>query len=341
MRKFRFLSLVFLGLAFLSASCGKKEEDMSPVQPGETEVFKDQVYKFSFKAPKKWVAESTPGTRTAYFSSQGAEVRFSKFTEGEYGAKIEVGVKNGSTKENALDEYKGSLEGVNFGNPEQATLGGAPALKVTFNQGNDDDAYMGYRIYVQKDSVVTYFEAATFGKKRMDKYKAVFALAEQSVTPGYVLNLKSGKLDSATIATLKEEARPSDRLSNYNGNGYSIEYPDNFNVRATAKGVSFEGDWKGATIVVDVIAAGQGADLAKFAEENSKKTYGGAAVSNASISGESAKVINYSMVSGVGSRAYFLMKGTNAYRITINWPKEQEAFFKPIFEKAASSFKFK
>lgn len=336
----RFLALVFL--SYLVAGCGSKEEDMTPVQPGETEVFKDQVYKFSFKAPKNWVAESTPGTRTAYYSSQAAIVRFQKFTEGEYGAKIEAGAKEGTTAAHALADYKASIEGLTFGADEQTTLGGEPAMKVTFSQGDDEDAYMGYRIYTQKDSVVTYFEAATFGKKRMDKYKAVFELAEKSIQPGYVLKLRAdGQMDSATIAKLKEEAVPSERLSAYNGGGFTIGYPDNFNVRASGKSVKFEGDWKGATIQVDAIDAGAGADLAKFAEENSKKAYGGAAITNATIGRQPAKVINYSMVSGVGSRAYFVLNGQTVYRITINWPRELEGSFKPAFEKAVASFSLK
>jgi hypothetical protein len=332
---------VIVLLALLYVGCGSKEEDMTPVQPGETEIFKDQVYKFSFKAPKNWVAESTPGVRTAYYSSQAAETRFQKFTEGEFGGKIEVGAKEGSTTDMALADFKASIEGLVFGNEEATTLGGAPAKKITFSQGDDEDAYVGYRIYTHKDSVVTYFEAATFGKKRLDKYKAVFDLAEQSVIPGYVLNLKAGgELDSATIATLKDEAKPSDRMSTYNGTGFTISYPDNFNVRAAGKSVTFEGDWKGATIRVDAIPSG-GSDLAKFADENSKKAYGGAAVSNATVGGQPAKVINYSMVAGVGSRAYFVMNGATAYRITINWPKELEGAFKPAFEKAATSLQLK
>lgn len=335
----RYSVMVFLALFI--AGCGSKEEDMTPVQPGETEVFKDQVYKFSFKAPKNWVAESTPGVRTAYYSTQAAETRFQKFTEGEFGAKIEVGAKEGSTAALSLADFKASIEGLTFGADEQTTLGGEPATKVTFSQGEDEDGYVGYRIYTQKDSVVTYFEAATFGQKRMEKYKAVFELAEKSVIPGYVLKLRAdGQMDSTTLAQLKEEATPSERMSAYNGSGFTISYPDNFNVRAGGKSVTFEGDWKGATIRVDAIASG-GSDLAKFADENSKKAYGGAAVSNATIGGQPAKVINYSMVSGVGSRAYFVMSGETAYRITINWPKELEGAFKPVFEKAASSFQLK
>lgn len=336
-----FSRFLILSAFIIVAGCGKKSEDMAPVQPGETEIFKDQVYKFSYKAPKTWVAESTPGRQTSYYSSQGAEVRFQKFTEGDYGAKIEVGIKEGMSKEKAVEDFKDGIEGITFGETETTTLSGQPALKISYNQGADPDSYMGYRIYTQKDSIVTYFEAATFGKDRMNKYKAIFDLAENSVTPGYVLNLKSGKLDSNAIATLKEESKPSDRSSTYNGNGYSIQYPDNFNIKAGAKGVKFEGSWTGATINVDVIPAGAGADLAKFAEENSKKAYGGAAVSSATIGGQSAKVINYSQVSGVGSRVYMLLKGTNVYRITINWPKELEGSFKAAFEKAANSFTFK
>jgi hypothetical protein len=335
------ISIYIIALAaFIAPGCGKKSEDMTPVQPGETTVFKDQVYKFSFKAPKAWVAESVPGATTGYYSSQGSEVRFQKFTEGDYGAKIEVGVRDGYTKEQAIEDFKKTFEGVTFKGPEPATLENLPALKISFTTGTGDDAYMGYRIYGNKDSVVTYFEASTFGQKRTDKYKAVFDMAEKSVTLGYVLKMTGGKMDSATIAKYKEEAKPSDNLTNYNGNGYSISYPDNFNIQATGKGVKFEGDWRGATISVDVFPS-NGSDLGKFAQENASKNYGGAAVGGGSVGSESAKVINYSPVAGVSSRAYFVAKGGNVYRITINWPKELESAFRPPFEKSVNSFKLK
>jgi hypothetical protein len=332
--------ILLIAALFVIVSCGKQAEDMTPVQPGETEVFKDQVYKFSFKAPKNWVVESSPGLRTIYYSTQASQTRFQKFTEGDMGAKIEVGVKSPSTTEQSVADFRDALEGVTYSEPEQTTLGGAPAMKITFHQGDEDDAYIGYRIFAQKDSVVTYFEAATFGKQRMAKYKPVFDMAEGSVTLGYVLKL-TGKLDSSTIATLKEEAKPSDRLSTYNGSGWTMQYPDNFNVRVTGKNITFEGAWKGATIVVDMFDMPEGNDLAKFADENSKKTYKGAPVSNGTVSGKQAKVINYSMVAGVGSRAYFVANGGKVYRITINWPKELESSFLSSFEKSVNTFTIK
>jgi hypothetical protein len=331
--------LSIFALAFFVASC-KKSEDMAPVQPGETVTFKDQVYKFMFKAPKAWIAESTPGVRTSYYSTQQSEVRFQKFTEGDYGAMIETGVKNPSTVADAMNEFKTNfiLEGATFTGPENVQIGNVTAQKISFNVGTDEDAYQGYRIFANKDSVVTYFQAATFGKKRMDKYKAVFDMAQASLTPGYVLVFTPGKIDSATMEQLKKDATPSPNMSSYNGNGYTIDYPENFNAQATSKGIKFEGDWKGATIMVDVIPSNN-ASLDAFADAAAKALGGSAA--GATVGGQAGKVINYSAASSYGSRAYVTVKGANAYRISINWPKEMEGSFKSAMEKSAASFKLK
>src|SRR5438067_2188079 len=113
---------------FVITGCGKKEEDMTPIQPGETVTYKDLVYRFSFKAPKSWAAESVPGRQTFYYSTPATETRFQKFTEGDYGARVGVGVIEHSTKEKAAENFKSSMENVNYGTPENTTLGGLPAL---------------------------------------------------------------------------------------------------------------------------------------------------------------------------------------------------------------------
>jgi hypothetical protein len=172
----------------------------------------------------------------------------------------------------------------------------------------------------------------------MQKYKAVFDTAEKSVTLGYVLKMTGGKIDSATMAKLKEETKPSESFTTYNGNGFTISYPDNFSSTSTGKGAKFEGDWKGATIIVDV-SPSNNASLDAYAGAAAIAL--GGSPTNGNIGGESAKIINYSAAGGYGSRAYIIVKGANAYRITINWPKELEASFRPAFEKAANSFKLK
>src|ERR1035441_6482184 len=100
--------LILVSIAAL-ASCAGKQEDMTPVQPGEMVTYKDLIYRFSFKAPKLWAVESTPGVKTTYYSSPATETRFQKFTEGDFGARIEVGAMEHSTKEKAAADFKQSM----------------------------------------------------------------------------------------------------------------------------------------------------------------------------------------------------------------------------------------
>lgn len=315
---------------------------MTPVQPGQTETFKDQVYKFSFKAPDEWVVESQPGKKTTYYTTQGAITRFTKFTEGDYGARVEVGSEENTTKEMVADSYKNSIEGVIFDGPKETTLGGKPAIRYDYRVDSDDpDGYVGYRIFGQDDSTVTYFDAATFGKARMTKYHPVFDLAEKSVTLGYVAKqTASGEMDSASLARQLEDMKPSETMKTYDGQGFSIAYPENFSAGGTGKGVAIKGDRNDATIQVDILDS-KGTALDKFVAENAAKVYRGAGVGNATVGGQAGKVINYSFNPSVKSRAYFVAKGNNIFRITVNTPTQLEDAFRPAFERSVASFKLK
>ena len=311
------------------------------MQPGETVTYKDDARKFSFKAPKAWVAESQPGVRTTYYSTSGAKSRFTTFSEGDLGARIEVGVDSGKTAQAEAEQFRLSLEGVTFSNPETSTLGGQAAVKVSYSQGKEADAFSGYRIFADHDSLVTYFDAATFGDGRMKKYAPIFDMAEKSVSLAHIIRISaSGKMDSASEAALNEDIKPSETMSPYSGNGFTIDYPSNFNIRASSKGALIKGERNDATLQIDQLDNPAG-DLAKFANENSQKVYRSAAVQSTKIGGEDAKYINYSFSSAAGSRAYFVGKGKVVYRITINWPVAQEASYKPALEKSALSFKLK
>ncbi len=335
-------TIALMAFAFVASSCGKKSEDMTPVKAGETVAYKDMVLKFGFKAPKNWVAESIPGKHTGYYSTAATETRFQKFTEGDFGARVEVGSAEHTSKEMAMAAFKESFEGVTFKDPVPTTLGGAPAMKIAYSQSGDEDALTGYRIFADKDSLMTYFDAATFGEKRMAKYKEVFDMSEKSVVVAYTIKVDaSGKLDSASEAQMMEDMKPSETFSNYNGSSYTIEYPNNFNIKASGKGAVIKGDRNDATIQIDMLENPGKADLDKFVKENSEKIYRGAAVQNATVGGQAAKMINYSFDPRAGSRAYFVMKGTSVYRVTINWPASLEAAYKPSLEKAATSFKAK
>ena len=334
------LPFVLFSVLFILASCAKKEEDMTPVQPGETVTYKDLVYRFSFKAPKSWVVESVPGRRTTYYSSAATETRFQKFTEGDYGARVEVGVVEHATKEKAASDFKQSMENVNFTGPEPTTLAGQPAIKVTYNITGDEDGLAGYRIFTDKDSLVTYFDAATFGAKRMAKYQPVFDMAEKSVQPAFVLKITNGKIDSASMNAMMEQMKPSENFETYNGAGFSIQYPDNFHASAMAGGVEIKGEREDAMVRVDVNSVQAGIDMNKYVDENAKKTYHGATPQNATLGGQPAKMISYG-TSAATARAYFVMSGQKVYRITVSWPNSLEASFRPAIEKSVQSFRVK
>lgn len=331
---FLFVSLIAL------ASCSKKQEDMTPVQPGESVTYKDLVYRFSFKAPKAWVVESVPGRNTTYYSSSATETRFQKFTEGDYGARVGVAVVEHMTKEKAAEDFKGSMENVNFTAAEATTLGGLPALKIGYST-SEEDGLTGYRIFTDKDSLLTYFDAATFGADRMKKYAAVFDLAEKSVQPAFVYKVTNGKIDSASLSAMMEQMKPSQIFSTFSGTGFSIQYPDNFSASAMAAGVEIKGERADAMVRVDANPVAKGIDLAKYVAENSKSAiYRGAAPQGATLSGQPAKVLSYG-TSGATARTYFVMSGEKVYRITVSWPNELEAAFRPALEKSVQSFKLK
>lgn len=310
------------------------------MQPGEMVTYKDLVFHFSFKAPKTWAVESTPGSKTTYYSSPSTETRFQNFTEGDMGARIEVGAMEHITKEKAAANFKQSMENVAFTGPDPDTLGGQAAVKVSYSIAGDENGLMGYRIFTDKDSLVTYFDAATFGAQRMAKYAPIFDLSRQSVVPAFVMKITNGKYDSASMSAMMQQMQPSSTFSTYTGSGFSIQYPDNFSASPMGGGVEIKGERADAMVRVDARTVQKGIDLDKYVTENAQKTYHGATASNATIGGQTAKMISYGSA-GATARAYFVMSGQTIYRITVSWPNSLESAFRPALEKSVQSFKAK
>ncbi len=335
-------SIILLLAAASIIGCSKKEESMAPVQPGEMVTYTDLVFHFSFKAPKSWAVESTPGNRTTYYSSPSTETRFQNFTEGDMGARIEVGAMEHSTKEQEANNFKQSMSGVNFTGPTPDTLGGQPAIRIDYSQPDDPNGLTGYRIFTDKDSLVTYFDAATFGAKRMTKYGAIFDLSKQSVQPGFVMKITNGKYDSASMQAMMQQMQPSSTFSTYNGSGFSIQYPDNFSATGiSGGGVEIKGERADAMVRVDANTIQKGITLDKYVSDNAQKTYHGAAVQKTSVGGQAAQMVSYGSA-GATARAYFIMGNpTTIYRITVSWPNSLESAFRPALEKSVQSFHLK
>ncbi|MFI5201658.1 MAG: hypothetical protein ACHQNE_04680 [Candidatus Kapaibacterium sp.] len=335
-------SLILLLAIASTVGCTKKE-DMTPVQPGEMVTYTDLGLHFSFKAPKSWMAESTPGVRTTYYSTPSTETRFQNLNsnEGDLGARVEVGAKEHSTKEKEAAAFQQSYGGVTFTGPTPDTLGGLPAIRLDYTVTGDPNGLTGYRIFTDKDSLVTYFDAATFGVARMAKFAPIFDLSKASVHPGFAMKITNGKYDSASMSAMMQQMEPSSTFSTYNGSGFSIQYPDNFAASGiSGGGVEIKGQRADAMVRVDANSVQKGITLDKYVAENAEKTYHGATPTNATIGGQSAKMVSYGS-SGATARAYFVMSGQTIYRITVSWPNSLESAFRPALEKSVQSFKVK
>ncbi len=333
--------ILVLAIAVL-AGCAKKE-DMTPVQPGEMVTYTDLALHFSFKAPKSWMAESTPGDQTTYYSTPSTETRFQNLNsnEGDLGARVQVGAKEHSTKEAAAAEFQQGYGGITFTGPTPDTLGGLPAIRLDYSVTGDQNGLTGYRIFTDKDSIVTYFDAATFGAARMAKYAPIFDLSKASVQPAFPLKITNGKYDSASMQAMMQQMEPSSTFSTCSGSGFSIQYPDNFTASGiSGGGVEIKGERADAMVRVDANTVQKGITLDKYVNDNAQNTYHGASVQNTSVGGASARVISYGSA-GATARAYFVMSGQTIYRITVSWPNSLETAFRPGLEKSVQSFKAK
>ena len=149
---------------------------MTPVQPGEMATYKDLVYRFSFKAPKAWTVESVRARRLLIIPRHRQKHDFKNLPKAISARASRLAQWSIHPKKKAA-AFKQSMENIKFTGPQPTTLGGEPALKVAYSISGDEDGLTGYRIFADKDSLVTYFDAATFGAKRLAKYKPVFDLS--------------------------------------------------------------------------------------------------------------------------------------------------------------------
>ena len=159
--------------------------------------------------------------------------------------------------------------------------------------------------------------------------------------PAFVLKITGGKIDSASMSAMMEQMKPSATFSTYQGSGYTIQYPDNFSASPrSSNGVEIKGERADAMVRVDANEVQKGIDLNKYVAENAQKTYNGASAQSVTLGGQTAKMISYGSSSAT-ARAYFVMSGQTVYRITVSWPNELEASFRPALEKSVQSFKAK
>lgn len=332
MSLYRLLTLAFVA-TILASGCVRKA---TPTPIDGLELVKDPLRKFEVKVPHNWIKQTQTGDLIIAYSKPGVSRRFLDFSKGEGGAKIELRaltidstrtidslIKNSKLEfEDKLDRYK----------IDNVTLGGKPAKKLYVKFDQEDGEYRSEAYFAENDSVVTILTLAAFGST-FDDYEKEFAEIVASVKLARKPDAPKGP---DTLAPQGPEP-PSDTLRSYSAPDYTIQIPQNFDgKKSQAAGmlssVNFVGSRLDCNIQIDVFDASKQKNLEKILIQN-RASYGGKDPMGVTLSGVKAAYFSYNPSGTVSSRAYFAVKGTKLYRITVNWYKAEEKIYLPAFEK--------
>ena len=157
-----------LAVSVMAAGCGGKKES-GPVVAKNFSEYTDQFLKFSVRYPSEWKSGVSAGSQAVFYSSPEVADGFMRYEPNKQrGAKIDVhAIKGGQEELNkSITELKEPFTDPKvFKEPEQVTLNGMPATKISYSFEVEDTKFTAERYYVMKDSVVTYLETAVIGER--------------------------------------------------------------------------------------------------------------------------------------------------------------------------------
>ncbi len=326
-------------LLVLFVSCGKKEP---PKLTFEFQGYENPTLRYHLEYPKGWTITTDPG-KVRLLSSQDAYDKFVDPTsKGSIGALIIISTSKDSLGGDlqkfydatlAVDKDKESIE--KYEEVTDAKVGDKTAKRLYYRLKYDKATIKRVEKYLVTTDTLDYTIEFISFNEMFESYKPVVEkLVSTFVFPK---KLEKGQEDPGN--------KPSEIFSTYNNPLYSIDYPDNFNIKAAKKGetgstATFSGYRLDCTFVVDVFPS-QALSVEKVFDQNKGKYPGAGGQKETTINGLKAIYLNYAGAANIGSRAYFVVKGDKVYRLTLNWFKQQEADYISTFEKMASSLKVK
>lgn len=332
----KFIIIAFSILAtILFLNCGGK--DFKKIESLKT--YEDPAVHFALKYPANWIKYETPSLRFLCYSDQSVKLRYPRYEPiGGAGGKIEVlivSLDSTQTIDSVL--MNGHIfEKTTYSPPEKVIIDGVNGLKESYGFELEDGTFYGERYVATKDNklaTVINFEAfANTWEFYQKDFEEILKSVKLAVKP-------AGQID--TINQTVEADPPSSSLRTVDGDGYSIQIPDNF---SSERGL-YIGQRRGDSYIkVDVFNAAKTQDLDKLVNENKKKLPGAGQVQDVNINGEKAKKVFYKPTGKISGEMYFILKNKKLYRVTINWysaDKEEEKLFKPILQKCVSTLSIK
>jgi hypothetical protein len=330
--------LFFCTAMFLLPGCSKKGS--SDIK--EWETFQDSYFRVTFNYPKDWYVVKDENHILIYNSVDVADKFFTHDPYKPDGVQIIVGAERSDTVQDYvkyMDNYRADMEAAGFGikSVENAKMDGLDAKEITYSGSYDERTKItAVRAATLKDSTIYYVQYAAFNDLYAP-YRPVF----DSVMATLVL-----PKPKAQSTNPNAEVFPEAETKVIKNSVLDITVPGNMmDTYPAPKGdVTFAMSLKiyrnDCTIDIDVRSAKK-LTLDKVVDQNSKKIKNASGPFPATIGSEKAKYFNYSLMKGVKSRIYFIVKNDKIYRVIMNYYAPMEKDFLPAFEKAIASIRIK
>lgn len=336
------LALLVAG-ALAVSGCGEKEKVYKPI--AQWEQYHDQFTGLRFTHP---LADSTAwllnadGNRISVTSSLPAAEKFVDpyaDDKGEYGMQVTV-FRERPDSLLALDEVmmayakERKSEGFNISKIDTITIDSTDARKFTY-YGNftQKTKLTRTRVYAIRDSVQYYLEYGAFN----DLFQPYSYIMDTLLTS---LRLPRPRPKGEAA----DESLPSITFTEFSNDFLRISYPDNFGANTpSVKGdtkfsLVIKGYRQDCTVQIDILPA-KGLTVEKVFDQNQGKFARVAGKGETTIAGLKAMFLNYTPAKDIASRAYFVVKNDQVYRIIVNYFAPKRSDFLPAFEKTVASLK--
>ncbi len=324
-----FLVLITLVLA----GCGEQKVEMIPV--GEMNQYTDPGYGFKISYPKDWKNLGTTG-KAVFAKSQEVLDKFLDPRTGIEGEQVTVEVVPYAGKDPAaiIQSIKDDLKQQNadLQPDQQITVAGKPAVMLQYRiQATTKTSIFGSQVFVKGDTAIYQIEFEGYGAQ-FDAHANVNEAMLKSFEPPVV------------VAKKPDVWNPAQNLSVYNSNYFSFKYPDNMEFVDVKKGnndfaMEIRADRRDCSIHIDVFGA-KGLTVDKVWDQN-KGRYRAKSTGTTTLDGSKSYWVDYTPMTNINSRAYFVVKNDKVIRVTVNWFEPQKDIYFKTFEQSVNSLKLK
>ena len=321
--------------------CGCAEQKVEPIHPDNVGMneYKDPGYGFKIRYPKDWKQLGTTG-KAVFARSQEVMDKFQNPSTGIEGGMVSleviryVGRSSDQIIQAGKDDLKQAWQNIQMQPDVPLTVSGKQATNVRYSiPVTSKKQILAIELYVPGDTAMYKLSMLNFGQ-------------DQSTINSELYNAMINSFEIPVVVVKKPDYwQASPNMETNDTKYFLMQYPDNLNAVPASKGdkdlvLEMRADRQDCSIHIDVFGA-KALTVDKVWEQN-KGRYKAKATGETMIDGNKAHWVDYAPpISGVSSRAYFVVKNDKVIRTTLNWYGAQKDIYFPAFEKCVKSIKLK